>query len=193
MLAPVRVTPPASAILTIAEVKANLRVDHADEDPLIEGLIAAATAYLDSWSGVLGRALIEQAWRQDFPAFGPILRLPLAPLVSVDAVIYRDRDDVEVTIDPGTYLVHEDVLGPYLRPRHGRSWPVTAIRDDAVSVTATYGYGQRSTDVPAAIRTAVLMLVGHLYEHREAVVVGASPSTMPMGVEALCAPYRRVF
>lgn len=40
------------------------------------------------------------------------------------------------------------------------------------------------------ITTAMLLLIGHWYEHREAVVVDASAQTLPMAVDALITPYR---
>lgn len=78
MLAPVRVTPPAEPPVSLEEAKAHLRVDFGDDDLYVAGLIEAATAHLDGWSGILGRALVTQTWRQDlcgFPRDG-VIRLP---------------------------------------------------------------------------------------------------------------------
>ncbi len=44
--------------------------------------------------------------------------------------------------------------------------------------------------VPTPIRQAMLLMVGHLYENREASTVGPAITELPMGVEALLAPYR---
>ncbi|MBY5942774.1 head-tail connector protein [Halomonas sp. DP5N14-9] len=41
-----------------------------------------------------------------------------------------------------------------------------------------------------SVRTAMLLLIGHWYENREAVVVGTITSEVPMAVEALIQPYR---
>jgi uncharacterized phage protein (predicted DNA packaging) len=43
---------------------------------------------------------------------------------------------------------------------------------------------------PAAISEAVLQLAAHLYENREAVLVGVSASELPFGVVDLIRPYR---
>ncbi|HEJ7903487.1 TPA: phage gp6-like head-tail connector protein [Serratia marcescens] len=40
------------------------------------------------------------------------------------------------------------------------------------------------------VRTAMLLLIGHLYANREAVIVGASASKLPLAVESLLQPYR---
>ena len=52
----------------------------------------------------------------------------------------------------------------------------------------TAGYGA-PTDVPAAIRQAMLLLVTQWYEHRQVTGTGTA---LPFSVEALLAPYRRV-
>lgn len=45
--------------------------------------------------------------------------------------------------------------------------------------------------VPAPIRHAILLMVGHLFAHRDAVTATqAKPEQLPLGVEALLSPYR---
>ncbi|MFG1417021.1 head-tail connector protein [Xanthobacter sp. V0B-10] len=192
MLAPVRVTAPPEAPVSLAQAKAHLRVDHDDDDLYIAALIDAAAAHLDGWSGILGRALVTQAWRQDYCGFpaGGKLRLPLAPVLSVESIAYRDAAEAVQVLDADAYSgVLADGLGPYVRLAH-RSWPATERREDAVSVTFTAGYGGPA-DVPAAIRHAMLLLVGHWYDAREA-ASGTVMTELPLGVSALLAPYRRI-
>lgn len=43
---------------------------------------------------------------------------------------------------------------------------------------------------PGPCRVSVLMTVGHFYAQRSAVLVGAPSSELPLGVQALLAPYR---
>lgn len=40
------------------------------------------------------------------------------------------------------------------------------------------------------ITAAMLLLIGHLYENREAVTVGEAAAELPLGVDALLIPYR---
>ena len=51
----VLVTQPAATPITLAEVKAQARVSHDDEDLLLQHYIDAATAWLDGPAGILGR------------------------------------------------------------------------------------------------------------------------------------------
>jgi uncharacterized phiE125 gp8 family phage protein len=194
MLAPVCVTPPAELPVSLDEAKAHLRIDFGDDDPYVMGLISAATAHLDGWSGILGRALVTQTWRQSLPAFPGcgVIRLPLAPVQAVTEVTYRDGDGSEQVLDAGVYSsVLVDALGPYVRRCSGCSWPATAPMDDAVAVTFTAGYGGPG-EVPQAIRHAILLLMGHWYANREPVNIGNITSNLDFAVTALLAPFRHV-
>jgi hypothetical protein len=69
-------------------------------------------------------------------------------------------------------------------------------RFDAVQVTFTAGFPgteaapQDFTRIPAPLRTAMLMLIGHWNEHRETVVVGQIPAAVQFGFDELVNRYR---
>ena len=193
MLAPIRVTAPDTLPVTLAEAKLHLRVDHDDEDDLITGLIGAATDHLDGWAGILGRCLVNQEWRVSlcsWPA-SRIIRLPF-PDVSAATVKYFDADNAEQTVSSGEVATLHDAGGSFLRLSDSFASPsLYSDRDDAVQVTFTAGYGAAGTDVPAPIRTAILLMVAHWFHNREAVGDG-SLAELPLGANALIAPYRKV-
>lgn len=193
MLRPVRTQAPSEALLALADVKAHCRVDFSDDDPLLTALIQAATDHLDGWSGVLGRCLVSQEWRVDlcaWPAKG-VIRLPF-PDVSSVTVKYFDADNQEVTVASSLYQRLEDERGSFIHFLDDFTFPtVYDDRSDAVQVTFTAGYGD-AADVPQAIKHAALFLIAHWYENREAATVGVTPDVLPMAVDALIAPYRRV-
>jgi uncharacterized phiE125 gp8 family phage protein len=184
MQRPVRITAPAETPVSLAEIKEHLRVSHADEDSGLTGMIAAATAYLDGYAGILGRCMVSQVWSQSFDEFpsGFELGLPF-PDVSSVTVTYRDTDGAAQTLASSVYALVADDGGALLMLQDGQVWPVTAARPDAVTVQMTVGYGAASA-VPAALRHAVKVLAGAMYEGREGQMDGA-----PM-FDALIAPYR---
>ncbi|TPI39307.1 hypothetical protein FJW07_14100 [Mesorhizobium sp. B3-1-9] len=192
MYRPVLVTAPAATPIILAEAKAQLRVDFPDDDALIGSLISAVTDHLDGWTGILGRCLVEQEWRQDFDCFARCLPLPLGPVTSVLSAKWRDSAAAESTIDQGEYTLLTDAGGrSHVRFNDGFTAPSDLAEKAAVSVTYKAGYPTVNgvSTVPAAIKAAILLHVAHLYQNREA-VAETSLAELPMGVDALLAPYR---
>lgn len=194
MLKPVRVVEPFSTPVTLDEAKAHLRVDHADDDSLINAYIAAATAYLEGWSGVLGgRALITQTWSQSYQTFpiDEVIGLAITPVKSITSVTYYDAEGTFQTLAAGAYTFLTDQLGAYVTLQVDEVWPAVAGRPDAMAVTYVAGYGPNPADVPADIRQIILLMVGDWYDHRANVVSGVSAAEVPMGapVRALLSRY----
>ena len=188
---PVRTVAPEVAPVSLAEAKTHLRVDFTDDDTLIGALIDAATAHVDGYTGILARALVTQTWRQDFCDWpgDRVLRLPLAPVASVESVKYFDAANVETTVaESGNYALLEDARGPYIKFTSDFAAPALYDeRDDRIRVTFVAGYGG-AAEVPAAIRAAVLLIVGDLYKNRDAGEVAPNAAAT-----ALLTPYRRVW
>lgn len=189
MLAPVRTAAPAVTPVSLDEVKAHCRVEGTDSDPVLTVLLAAAVAHLDGWSGILGRAMVTQSWRQDFCGFATPLRLPLGPAASITSITYYDAANAQQTLADTVYALRTDALGAYVDLKADQSWPSAYGRADAVSVT--YVAGTDAADMPAALKAAVLMLVAHWFHHRSAVSTD-NLAEMPLGVAALIEPWRRV-
>lgn len=181
--------PVQNDVLAVEDAKKHLRVDFDDDDDLIESYIATAIQNVDGRDGWLGRALVEQTWELRLPDFGgPVIPIPLPPLIAVESVKYYDAADVLQTLSADAYEVAG--VGGFGKARlvlkSGQAWPVLAKRSENVVIRFTAGY----ETVPAPILTAIKHQVGAMYENREAVVVNASVTKLPGGVEAMLMPYR---
>jgi hypothetical protein len=108
---PILVSGPSSEPVTVEEVKLHARIDGADDDALIAGLISAAVAYLDAWGGVLGRAIMEQEWKVYFPCAGEHL-LPFPDVIAA-AVVYDDASTaaLDAEVMAGGWRVNLDQPG----------------------------------------------------------------------------------
>lgn len=179
------VTPPTLEPLTISEASAHLRVDSNAQEGLLLGYIASARQWCEVYTG---RCFANQTWRQSWDGFLPVFRLFKAPLVSVSAITYVDTAGTTQTLGASAYQVDAESEPPRIVPAYGQSWPSCRDQLNAVQITFVAGYG--SMPVPPPIRQAMRLLVGHMYENREAVAVGAQPSELPLGVEPLLFPYR---
>ena len=196
MYRPVLVTPPAIKPVTLTEAKAWLDIGYTDKDTVITGLIGTATAHLDGWTGILGRCLCEQTWRQDFNDFRSCLRLPLFPVISITSVKYTDTDGVEQPIASENYTLKNDDLGAYVEFTSSYSFPSLNSESAAVRVAYLAGYADiagtpKTSSVPDDIKNAIALLVRHWFDNPGAVVVGVTAQQLPQGVDALLAKYRR--
>ena len=189
-MTPTLVTGPVVNPVSLNEAKQHIRVDFSDDDAVIDGCIRAATSHLDGYAGILGRAIMAQTWSVALAFFPPAIRIPLGDLMSVESVKYFDPDGVEQTVDPATYYVGKDARGPYIVLKDGETWPDTAVRYDAVTVTWIAGYGSEPIDVPDAVRHAIKMLAAHFYDERGSVVIGTIVEELPLGVRALTLPHQ---
>ena len=186
-----RATAPAATPVSVAEVKDHLRVEHNEDDALITLYLNAAIAHLDGDEGILGRALVTQTWDQtidDFP-HGDDLALMLAGVQSVTSITYRDMDGATQTFPAESYMLRYRHGLTWVHLKDDYTWPETDDEPDAVTVRFVAGYGDAAA-VPAALKAAMLLHIGHMYENREPVNIGNIVTTIPMAYDALVAPYR---
>lgn len=186
------ITGPAVEPVTLAEAKRHCRVDMADDDGLIADLIAAATRHCEQ---VTHRRFISQVWEDRLdavPAY--VWTAPVAPVLSIGSVTYVDRDGATQTWSSALYrtdIPAGDSAGPArLTPLYGELWPQARSITNTFAVRFTVGYGTTAASVPADIKAAIKLMVGHLYANREAVNVGNIVTPMPMAVDALLWPYK---
>lgn len=188
-LKPVLIEPPPVLPVSLEEARNHCRIDSTEEDGLLETLIAAATTYCDGYSGILHRALIEQTWEQSVNAF-PVypctgIELSLIPVQSIAEVAYYDLDNQPAVMDPADYALFTNQTGAYLTLAPGGSWPPAYGRTDSVRIQYVAGYGPAPRNVPAAIRQAILLMVGAWYDDR-------MTTQIPPAADRLLSAYRPV-
>jgi len=194
------VTGPTADPVLLADAKLHLRVDYSDDDALIASLVDSAVGMIDGPDGI-GYALQPQTWLMTLDGFNEYdyaardargterwngrtdnrIRVPLRPVVSIDAVQYLDTDGNEQTLADENYRVSIQggvgILTPVV------AWPVPLDTPGAVRIEFTAGAG-----TPAALRAAILLMVGHLYENREA--VAQNMAEVPLAWNSIVSQYR---
>ena len=195
-----RVAAPSGDVVTRDEAKAHLRVAFPDDDVLIDGYIAAALGAVDGPKGA-GICLLEQQWRLSLDGFPcrsglarrePSIEIPLGPVTSIDQITYLDQNGDQQTLDPSIYVYDLDAKPVRIQRAFGQAWPAVRCQPGSVKVKFTAGFGA-AADVPDDLKIAIKLLVGHYYEHREA-VVGVdnrdSSAPLPLGVDLVLDRYR---
>ena len=130
----------AAEPLSVADCRLQCRIDDSVLDSLITVYIAAARAQAEFKTR---RRLITQQWRQTIDRFptDADIRLEVPPVVSVEAVTYRDTAGTTQTLSSSLYVLDAAVLPGYLLPAYGTTWPSTLDSPNAVSIDLTAGYG----------------------------------------------------
>lgn len=181
-----RITAPDTEPITLAEAKKHLRVEHDVDDTLIGALIAAAREQAEH---ELGRALVTQTWSRVLDAF-PVAEIPLGmpPVRSVASIVYIDPDGAETTLPADQYALDATTSPGWVLPAADSAWPATMDTANAVEIRFVCGYGS-AADVPQAIRQWMLLQIGAMYRHREA-VGPANAELAGRFVDRLLDPYR---
>lgn len=199
-------TEPTVEPISLAYAKGHLHVgpDDTAQDARISGLISAAREHVEQY---LRRTLVETELTlyvsDRFPSSG-VIELARPPFLSIaaDGIAYTDADGSDQTLAASEYVIDASRTVPHVRRETSVSWPGTERRHDAVRVTWKAGYAttaQAQTEldssgvvssVPTKYVQAMLLLVSHWFENREAVVVGTIAAELPQGVKSLLRPTR---
>lgn len=184
-----RTAAPVGHAITSTEVKAYCRVDSADEDTLIKSLIGAVHDYLDGPSGILGRAILQQTWRLELTAWPHRLLLPIEP-VSAVAVSWLDAEGTATTLPADSYhLITSPSAQPVIVWKADAALPQLSGQLFPVRIDITAGEADAAS-VDDGLKTAMIMLAGHWYDHRAA-VVSQGTAELPFALSSLLARYRR--
>ncbi len=183
------VTAPAAEPVSLAEAKAHLRVDITEDDSLITALITAARQHAEA---ITRRQLVTATWDLTLDGWpdGDTILMPLPPLQGVTSITYKDSGETVYALLATDYIVDKAEEPGRIVLAYGKTWPSAALYPAAaITVRFTAGYGDAAA-VPQAIKQAILLLVAHWYENREATIGGAIQREIPFAVEALLWPYR---
>lgn len=146
---------------------------------LVEALIKASREAVENYTG---RQLCPATYELRGEMLPETVEIPKLPFVQITSVKYHTGTE-EKTLDNTGYTVIE-----------GATFPLVLIKvpEDAaqvwngVKIQFTTGY----TVVPESLKVAMKLFIGHFYENREEVTVGAMNPKNPVASEYLMNPYR---
>ena len=204
-------TAPSTEPISTTEAKSHLRVDVSDDDTLIGTIVTSARRACEAHTN---RALITQTWTMfmDFFPFGGAdatlwegvreapetilggqaryIEIPKSPLASITSIKTYDDDNAASTFASSNYFVDVATEPGRVALRSGQSWPTPTRVINGVEVIFVAGYGTSGSKVPDDLLRGMYLLIGHLYENREHVVVGTIVADLPFSVQSFWDPKR---
>ena len=176
----VKVITPATAQLTLAEMRLHLRLDESfgtDDNLMLLAMLASAVDYCEHYTGrSIGAQTLEIAL-DAFPACGIVL--PNGPVTAITSITYTNVS--QLTLAPAAYVIDDYGLQTSVLPKAYTQWPATD--GTLLGIKIRYVAG----GVRPAVRSALLLMVAHLYENREATNIGRANTDqeLPYGVTSL--------
>ena len=186
-------TEPTVEPLEIDNIKYHLRLeqDYNDDDVTLFSLRKAVRQWTERF---LNRALITQTLDYYMDAFpgGDYYELPRPPLQTITTLQYTDYNGDASTLTEDTEFVKDTDSEPgRIVLEYNYTWPTDTLHPrNPILTRYVAGYGAAASDVPEAIRQAMLMLLTHWYEQRQPISMGVSPVNVAMTVKSLLFPYR---
>jgi uncharacterized phiE125 gp8 family phage protein len=180
-------TQPVVEPVSVADAKAQLRIDHNSDDTYIAALISAAREYCETY---MDETLVDTQYVMRLDAFPAAIELPRPPMsqtagrTAVSIVYTASEAGNTATLSTTEYRVDRDAKPGTLRTLYAGSWPSHLLDYGSVTVTWWGGRGDDGSKVSPRVKAAILMLVGQWYERRMA-ADSVSLSEMPFGVKAL--------
>lgn len=104
-------------------------------------------------------------------------------MIDSDVVKQHCRIDTDFTGDDDLMKVYTGAAARYVQ-----TWTRRTLYENESS--PGYANDQNSILLNDDVKAAMLLLIGHWYANREAAIVGASASKLPLAVESLLQPYR---
>ncbi|MGJ7037608.1 putative phiE125 gp8 family phage protein [Shinella sp. BE166] len=177
--------PPAAEPITLAEVKAHLRLDASDEDTLLAGLMRAAREHLEGQTGLVLIARTFRLYLDDWPE-ARVIQIARGPVQTIETVTVYDASGAPVEVDATGYVL-DGTARPARLVLPAR--PATERALNGIEIDFTAGFGENGAEVPDTLKRALLLHVAAMYELRGVLSLDDQPGAVPQGYDRLVAPY----
>jgi uncharacterized phiE125 gp8 family phage protein len=178
---------PEVEVLSLAEVKAHLRLVDESEDLYLTGLIATAREHLER---DLGICLIDQTWRlylDEWPK-GGVVKITRFPIQSIERLVIYDAEGAAIEVTQGGHVLRRH-KSPSEMLLDGAA--KTLFTGNGAELDFRAGFGEAPTDVPDGLKRAMLLHIAHMFAFRGVATVEEQPLSIPPSYERLIAPFRQ--
>ena len=147
-----QLTPPAMEPITLTQAKNWLRIDHNQDDSLLQELIIAVRRHAESF---MRRALVSRTYKVSMVGYLPnVVRLPMMPVQSIEAITLLDEQQNATVLDAADYRILPGAQYVQLEQ---------SVLSHRVEIEYTAGYGT-ADDIPEELKQGMLMHLAALYD-----------------------------
>lgn len=163
-----------------------------EDDELISLFITTAREWVEAY---LGLRVAQTGVQIALDAFDGSISLEEGPVLYVSSITYLDPDTgSELVVDSSIYELDTNDQIAVVKLRADQEWPDAKSGTNSIKVNYVIGYSAegdspQDAPLPKSIKTAILLLVAHLYKNREA-STEKSLSEIPMGVTFFLSPIK---
>nr|WP_319389700.1 phage head-tail connector protein [uncultured Cohaesibacter sp.] len=178
-------TAPQVEPVSLADIRAYLKIDQDAEDDLLRAFLSAARVHLEHMTG---HHLVSQTWRVLLEGpLGETFRLPLQPVAELLTLSVIEADGTATELDVSGLSIFQTDNPATLANLDG----FLLSGKQRLQIDVETGFGPTAEDVPEPLRLAMKMIVAEWYERR----LIADPSLIPAlagALRPLLAPYRNL-
>ena len=170
--------------VTVAELKANGRIDGTTDDTLLSGFITAARSEVEEFTRrmLIRGAVVYHIRGGDLPRFLDGVTLPWVPVIALTAVSYiQTSTGTTVSLSLSDFVLRAFDDAAFVVPAAGKAWPF-----DASQLMIAYTCGYAAADIPAPLKQSILWRASQFNANRE----GGVPISDDAVTAALLGPWR---
>ena len=175
--------PPAIEPVSTEDARRNCDLDDDYRDSDLRLWIVEAREQVEHDARV---ALITQTRVLKFDCWSNWIKMAaVSPVASITSIAYTDTAGASQTLSTDVYGTDLSSAPAAVYIKCNQSWPELYDQPRSISITYVAGYGSTAETVPAAARSAILMLVRHRFDMPELVAAGGRNAVLvPLGYQA---------
>lgn len=162
MMTRITVQPDAEPI-TLDEAKAHCRIENALDNLYLSSLIMTARQSAEQYTRM---SFLPQTRLMTLNQWQQINHLPWGPTSAIVSIQYLDSNALEQTLNPSLYKLHRSDDFDFFTVAPGKRLPDMGGFENGIAVEYQCGFADAAS-VPKAIKQAMLLHIGDLYENRE--------------------------
>jgi uncharacterized phiE125 gp8 family phage protein len=157
--------------VSLAEARAQVNIVDAGDtsfDTFLSSLLAPARAYVER---VSRRLFVAGERTETFRAWGDYLEIWRSPITSIDSIAYSTSADPDDDADYSGFVANLGFPARIYPAIDGSGFP-DLIAGGTITVTYTGGAVEAASEEYLIGKRAMLLLIGHWFEFREAAAAG---------------------